>query len=93
MPMTEHAINAGATQRRAAMSDRDLPLRACPFCGGSTLGWYDLNSGSDVREAWWIVECMVCGAHGPSTATLEEAWKRWNGRCMAGRSAWGIADG
>lgn len=44
----------------------------CPFCGEHRIIALELN----VDE--WMVECIACGAVGPTRSTPNGAWKAWN---------------
>ncbi len=46
----------------------------CPFCGEHRI------IALEIDDDEWIVECVKCGAVGPSSSTPEGAWKFWNRR-------------
>ena len=55
------------------LSDKQLPVRPCPFCGGA-----DISVGRDDSV---FLQCMNCGARGPGWDYREEraiySWNKW----------------
>lgn len=52
---------------------------SCPFCGEHRMIALEINKDE------WIIECVECGAIGPTRSTPEDAWMFWNHR-SAGRT-------
>ena len=53
--------------------------RACPFCGGTTLGIFPGPSSRTIRRDTYRVMCGECQSKGPIARTPDEAVRRWNG--------------
>ena len=51
--------------------------RACPFCGRSDL--LQAFEETDTLTPYWVVDCLACGARGPTADTPEAAVAGWNG--------------
>jgi Lar family restriction alleviation protein len=55
------------------MSEENVDLRACPFCGSG------LVEPVDDGLVYWV-ECMDCAAEGPVTHGAKSAARLWNAR-------------
>jgi len=54
------------------------PLKECPFCGKES--GQTTETFVDAYESLFSVECLVCGATGPTGWTHDEATTLWQGR-------------
>lgn len=62
---------------REGMTDDEVELRPCPFCGAKNVEMYERN-----MSTWWV-HCYKCGTEGPIGRYLGDAAEMWN---EAGRS-------
>jgi hypothetical protein len=50
------------------------PHTACPFCGALGLSPWSTRLGPTP----FYIRCETCGAQGPKSTTIAQAWQRWD---------------
>ncbi|MBQ6664146.1 MAG: Lar family restriction alleviation protein [Synergistaceae bacterium] len=55
-------------------------LKPCPYCGSTQVDFFASFGDKDTNQNYMNIECLSCGAQGPTKLGEEQAIKAWNNR-------------